>query len=197
MSSLTSRPAVKVSLIAVFTAISLGTNYVMIDIPNVKLMDAFVFIAAFLFGLEVGLGSAVSIWAIYGFANPYGVDDLITLSFLMAGECLYAISGWTLSHTSVARDLLNPGRSYRLRRMSVVFSLIGFQATFAYDILTNFGTYFLRTSSAYQALLIGIITGAPLAILHEGSNLFFFATVVPLAIASTKRSGLLLETNAR
>jgi hypothetical protein len=196
MSSLASRPAVKVSLIAVFTAISLGTNYVMIDIPNVKLMDAFVFIAAFLFGLEVGLGSAVSIWAIYGFANPYGVDDLITLSFLMAGECLYAISGWILSHTKVAKDLMNAGRSYRLLRMSVVFSLIGFQATFAYDILTNFGTYFLRTSSAYQALIIGIITGAPFAILHEGSNLFFFATVVPLAIASTKRSGLLLERKA-
>jgi len=48
-------------LIAVFTALSLGTNYVMIDIPNVKLMDALIFIAAFLFGLEVGLGSAISV----------------------------------------------------------------------------------------------------------------------------------------
>src|SRR2546425_8916396 len=72
--SVSSRPAVKVSLIAVFTAISLGTNFAMIDIPNVKLMDSFVFIAAFLFGLEVGLGSAVSIWGVYGFASPYGGD---------------------------------------------------------------------------------------------------------------------------
>jgi hypothetical protein len=191
MSSLASRPAMKVSLIAVFTAISLGTNYVMIDIPNVKLMDAFVFIGAFLFGLEVGLGSAVSIWAIYGFANPYGVDDLVTLSFLMTGECLYALSGWALSHTSVAKDLLTPGRSYYLLRMSTLFGLVGLQATFAYDVLTNFGTYFLRTSSAYNALIIGMITGAPFALFHEGSNLLFFATVVPLAIASSKRSGVL------
>src|SRR2546425_12271009 len=72
--SVSSRRAVKVSLIAVFTAISLGTNFAMIDIPNVKLMDSFVFIAAFLFGLEVGLGSAVSIWGVYGFASPYGGD---------------------------------------------------------------------------------------------------------------------------
>src|SRR6059036_3162894 len=76
--SVSSRPAVKVSLIAVFTAVSLGTNFAMIDIPNVKLMDAFVFIAAFLFGLEVGLGSAVSVWAVYGFINPWGQADLTT-----------------------------------------------------------------------------------------------------------------------
>src|SRR5712692_3352743 len=155
MSLALSRPAVKVSLISVFTAVSLGTNYVMIDIPNVKLMDAIVFIGAFLFGLEVGLGSAVSIWTVYGFANPYGVDDLITLSFLMTGECLYALSGWALSHTSLAKDLLKQGRAYNLRanvvvdtnylRMSVVFGLIGLLATFTYDVLTNFGTYFLRT----------------------------------------------------
>ncbi len=191
MAHLASRPAVRVSLIAVFTAISLGTNYVMIDIPNVKLMDAFVFIAAFLFGLEVGLGSAVSIWTIYGFVNPYGIDDILTLSFLITGECLYAISGWILSRTSIGRDLLNRGSSYYPGRMSIVVGLIGLQATFAYDVLTNFGTYFLRTSSAYQALLIGMITGAPFALLHEGSNLIFFATVVPLAIAYSKRSGLL------
>ena len=197
MSSLASRPAMKVSLIAVFTAIALGTNYVMIDIPNVKLMDAFVFIAAFLFGLEVGLGSAVSIWTVYGFANPYGIDDILTLSFLITGECLYAFSGWILSRSSIGKSLLNRDSSRYPGRMSIVLGLIGLQATFAYDVLTNFGTYFLRTSSAYQALLIGMITGAPFAIFHEGSNFFFFATVVPLAIAYSRRSGLLIENKPR
>ncbi len=179
----------------------------MIDVPNVKLMDAFVFIAAFLFGLEVGLGSAISIWTVYGFANPYGVDDLVTLSFLMTGECLYALSGWALSRASLAKDLLKRGRPYKFRanvgvdtnyfRTSVVFGLTGLLATFAYDVLTNFGTYFLRTNSAYQALLVGMITGAPFAILHEGSNLIFFATVVPVAIASSKRSGVLLDASSQ
>ncbi len=195
MAPISSRPAMKVSLIAVFTAISLGTNFVMIGIPNVKLMDAFVFIAAFLFGLEVGLGSAASVWAIYGFTSPYGVDDFVTLSFLVTGECLYALSGWALSRATVGRDMFKPG-TYHLTR-SIVFGLVGLQATFAYDVLTNFGTYFLRTSSVYQALLIGMITGAPFAILHELSNLFFFASVVPLAIASFKRSGLAVDTKLK
>src|SRR5213593_2306698 len=196
MASISPRPAVRVCLIAVFTAISLGTNFVMIDIPNVKLMDAFIFIAAFLIGLEVGLGSAVSVWAIYGFTSPYGVDDFATLSFLMTGECLYAFSGWALSRATVGKDLFTSG-SHQLGRISIVFGLVGLQATFAYDVLTNFGSYFLRTSSAYQALLVGMITGAPFAILHEGSNLVFFATVVPLAIASFRRSGLTIENQLK
>jgi hypothetical protein len=184
----------KVALIAVFTAISLGTNYAMIDIPNVKLMDAFVFIAAFLFGLEVGLGSAISIWLIYGFINPWGQADLIGLFFVSLGECFYAVSGVLLSRASVARDVLQTERPYG--RMNLLFGLIGFQATFVYDVLTNFGTYIVRTSSPYQALIIGMITGAPFAILHEGSNLFLFATVVPIAIAASKRMGLPIRSSA-
>ncbi len=214
----------RTALIPVFTALSLATNYAMIDIPNVKLMDAFVFIAAFLFGLEVGLGTAISIWAVYGFINPYGQDDLTLLLFLMTGECLYAIAGALLSRTSIARELiakliqtrtidsqsieygmdpemgtlsqittrarnlLNNARPYR--NMSLLFGLIGFQATFAYDVLTNFGSWVFKTNSLYQALVVGMITGVPFAILHEASNLVFFATVVPPAIAAAKRVGL-------
>jgi uncharacterized membrane protein len=199
----------------------------MIDIPNVKLMDAFVFIAAFLFGLRVGLGTAISIWAVYGFINPYGQDDLTLLLFLMTGECLYAVAGALLSRTSVAQELmakqiqaktinkqsvkydvhpetgslsriknragnlLNNARPYG--RMSLLFGLIGFQATFAYDVLTNFGSWIFKTSSLYQALIVGMITGVPFAILHEASNLVFFATVVPPAIAAAKRVGLQIQ----
>lgn len=200
----------KVAVIAVFTALSLGTNYAMIDLPNVKLMDALVFIAAFLFGLRVGVGSAISIWAVYGFVNPYGQADFVTLVFVMLGECFYAVSGALLSRTAVARDLVARDllrlqvriygrmniRLMDLRlylRMIVVFGLTGLQATFAYDVLTNFGSWLFKTSSIYQALIIGIITGAPFAVLHEGSNLLFFATVVPSALAASKRLGLITE----
>src|SRR5437773_11714968 len=203
----------------------------MIDIPNVKLMDAFVFIAAFLFGLEVGLGTAISIWAVYGFINPYGQDDLTLLLFLMTGECLYALAGALLSRTSIARELIakliqtrtidnqsieygmdpemgtlsqittrarnlfNNARPYR--NMSLLFGLIGFQATFAYDVLTNFGSWVFKTNSLYQAFIIGNITGVPFAILHESSNIVFFAIVVPLAIATSHRAGLVVQDQAQ
>ena len=183
----------------------------MIDLWNIKLMDSLIFIAAFLFGLQVGLGTAVSTWIVYGFLNPYGQDDPVLLAFLISGECFYAIAGALLSRATITKDLLktnqhqSPNRRLakpsdrlgQLRgflmpygKMSLLFGLIGFQATFAYDILTNFGSWVFKTTSLYQAFLIGIITGVPFAILHETSNLIFFATVVPLGIVTARRLGL-------
>lgn len=176
------------ALVPTFAALSLATNYAMIDLLNVKLMDALIFIAAFLFGLEVGLGSAVLTWSVYGFVNPYGQDDLILLSFLVIGECFYAVSGALLRRASIGRELMNGNHQYR--GSALVFGLVGFLATFAYDILTNFGSWMFKASSLYQALVIGTVTGVPFAILHEASNFVFFSTVVPLAIIASKRVGL-------
>jgi len=224
-----SNPPVKVALIAVFTALSLGTNYAMIDLWNIKLMDALVFIAAFFFGIQVGLASAISIWIVYGFINPYGQADPVLLLFLITGECFYAIAGTLARRASVTRDLLrrrnskltataeeserwprksrfaryaHVTRSYFHRvhvsvfpygRLSLLFGLIGFQTTFAYDVLTNFGSFVGKTNSLYQAFIIGNITGVPFAILHESSNIVFFAIVVPLAIATSHRAGLVVQ----
>src|SRR5947199_10639552 len=92
----------------------------------------------------------------------------------------------TLSQiTTRARNLFNNALPYR--NMTLLFGLIGFQATFAYDVLTNFGSWVFKTNSLYQALVVGMITGVPFAILHEASNLVFFATVVPPAIAAAIR----------
>jgi hypothetical protein len=213
----------------------------MIDLWNIKLMDAFVFIASFLFGIQVGLGSAVSIWIVYGFINPYGQADPILLLFLISGESFYAIAGALIKRTSVIRELLKsvhlrpvqmsgapkpiaifesePGtqgvsfhrciralRSYLhwiyrailpYGRLSLLFGLIGFQTTFAYDIITNFGSWIFRTNSLYQALIVGIITGVPFAALHESSNVIFFATVVPLAIGAFNRHEAATQTGFR
>jgi len=44
----------KVSLIALLTAVSVATDYLLVGVPNVKLMDGLVFLGANLFGFEVG-----------------------------------------------------------------------------------------------------------------------------------------------
>jgi hypothetical protein len=191
------RASTRATLVAVFTALALATNYALIALPNIKLMDALVFIAAFLFGLRLGIGVAVSTWLVYGFVNPYGQADFILLSFLITGECFYALAGAALSKTFVTRDLLSENRAQRrpspvfaYSKLGLVFALVGFQATFAYDLLTNFGTWIFKTNSLYQAFVIGIITGAPFAVLHEVSNIVFFGTVAPVVIVTAKRFGL-------
>jgi uncharacterized membrane protein len=177
-------PIVRLTLVPVFSALSLSTNYAMISIPNVKLMDALVFIAAFLFGVEIGIGTAIVSWGVYGFVNPYGQAGFPLILFLMAGECFYAIAGAVLKRTALARDLLKGISAYGTT--SVVFGIVGLVATFAYDLVTNFATYLFLASSLYQALLIGVITGAPFAIVHELSNLFFFAVVAPGVIVASR-----------
>jgi hypothetical protein len=179
-----SAPTTKVALISVLTALSLGTNYLMIDVPNVKLMDSIVFIGAFLFGLDVGVATGTSIWLVYGFVNPYGQDSLILLSFLIAGESFYAIAGALLKRTRAATQFLTGGN---YRHATIVFGGLGLVTTFAYDALTNFGDKLPFTNSLYQAFLIGMITGAPFALFHELSNVAFFATIVPGALYATRR----------
>jgi hypothetical protein len=191
------RTSTKATLVAVFAALSLATNYALIALPNIKLMDAFVFIAAFLFGLRLGIGVATSTWLVYGFVNPYGQADFILLTFLIGGECFYAVAGAALSRTFVTRDLLRESRRQwrpapvlAFSKVGLVFALVGFQATFAYDLLTNFGSWIFKANSPYQAFVIGIITGAPFAVLHEVSNIVFFGTVAPVVIVTAKRFGL-------
>lgn len=177
------RASIKVALIAVFTGLSLGTNYVLIDLPNVKVMDALVFVSAFMFGLDVGIGVAVFSRLVYA-VNPWGTAPVDLLLFLMLGETFYAFAGFLLSKTTIATSLLE-GRE--LRQGGIILGIAGLVSTFAYDVLTNFASYVFVTASLLNALLIGMATGAPLAIVHEVSNLIFFATVAPLAIVAGRR----------
>lgn len=212
------RPSTRAMIVAVFTALSLATNYALISFQNIKLMDTLVFIVAFLFGVRLGIGVAVSSWLVYGLVNPNGIDGPVILSFLILGECFYALSGAILSKTSVGQDIsrtkptdessrivrkTNVFRKtvLRIRKLnltrSFVFALVGLQATFGYDLLTNFASWLFLTTSLYQAFIIGNIVGAPFSVAHEGSNAIFFATVAPAVILATRRMGMGFHSRGR
>ena len=182
-----SSPIIKPTMIAVFTAEALASNYAMTGLPNIKIMDALIFIAAFLFGSSVGIGIAASTWAVYGFVNPYGQAGFPLIIFLIVGECFYAIGGAALRRTAIAKQLLAEKRASSDLGIIFIFGVAGLALTFAYDVLTNFATYMFLANSLYQALLVGMITGAPFALTHELSNLIFFAAVSPAAILAARR----------
>ena len=186
--SVLDRRSLKVMITAVFTALALATNYALIGIPNVKIMDTLVFIAAFFFGFRLGVGVAASIWLVYGFVNPNGVDSFLMLSFLIVGECFYALAGLALRKSFVAQEFVKGTKEYQ--RLSIVFGLVGLLSTFAYDALTNFGSWVFKTSSLYQDFVFGNIIGAPFSIAHEASNVLFFATVAPAIVVAATRLGL-------
>src|SRR5436309_7008787 len=182
------RRSTKAMIVAVFTALALATNYALSGVYNVKVMDALVFIVAFLFGVRLGIGVGTSIWLVWGFVNPSGVDDLITFSFVVVGESFYVLAGAILRRTSIAQSLLQRGGS-SFRQLGLVFALVGLLSTFSYDVFTNFGSWLFLTSSSYEAFVRGNIIGAPFSVAHEASNTVFFATVAPTIIVSIRRLG--------
>ncbi|HEV2120856.1 MAG TPA: hypothetical protein VGS11_12240 [Candidatus Bathyarchaeia archaeon] len=182
------RPSTKVLVVAVFTSLSLATDYAMSGFQNIKMMDTLVFLSAFLFGFRPGIGVALLTRFVFGLVNPIGPADPITLLFIMTGECFFAIAGAMLRRTVAVSSFPRGSRDYG--RLSLVLSSVGLLATFAFDILTNFGSWLFETNSLYQALLIGNIVGAPFSIAHEASNVVFFATIAPAVVVAATRLGL-------
>ncbi len=200
---------VKVALVAVFTALSLGTNYAMISLPNIKLMDTFVFVAAFLFGLRVGVGVGVLTWLVYGFVNPYGLAGPM-LFFLMIGESFYAVAGALFRRTGLSERRLRTESSHtgltadgqvyqsRMSWSFIILGVTGLFAALAYDVFTNTTTWLLQLydpsrsigTLLFQAVIVGLITmnfPLPMGLMHQISDMFFFATVAPLAIKATRK----------
>src|SRR5437867_11417334 len=128
-SSVSDSRSTKVMITSVFTALALATNYALIGIPNVKIMDTLVFIAALFFGCRLGIGVAASIWLVYGFVNPNGVDTFRMLSFPMVGEGFYAFAGVALKKSFVTSGLVTGSKEYQ--RVSSIFGLVGLRSTFA------------------------------------------------------------------
>lgn len=166
-------------LVIMLTSINLASNYAMIGIPNVKFMDLIVFISGYSIGLIPGVLVGVLTWLIYGTLNPWGFNLIILVATCLS-ETIYAIFGWLSRRFNLASDISPSlkvnGGNYWL--MSLKFGIIGFFATFLYDLITNIASVVIVGLPPIMA----IITGAWFAIIHEVSNfLFFFSCGIPLA----------------
>ena len=163
------------SLIAVLSAVSIATNYTLLPLPNVKLMDAIVFVSGMCLGLVPGLAVAVTTWIVYGSINPLGYS-VPTLIIVALSECIFAILGFAMTKTRASNDV----RAMIIER-SVILGVAGFFATLAYDLITNAAYGWLFYGSPW----LGLVTmnfPLPLGLIHEVSNALFFAIVVPLLV---------------
>ncbi|MEM2151273.1 MAG: hypothetical protein QXJ13_07765 [Candidatus Bathyarchaeia archaeon] len=174
------------SLIVLMTSVSLASNYAMIYIPNVKFMDLFVFVSGYLMGLIPGIMVGILIWLVYGTLNPLGFN-LIILAATCLGETLYATAGWLSAKFELCpnvRSLMELDKK-ELWLINLKFGIIGFFATFFYDLFTNIVSVVIVGLPP----LMAIISGAPFAAAHEISNFFFFFFgCSPLIVAIKKLS---------
>ena len=155
---------------AVMTAACLATNYALVGVPNVKLMNLLVFASGFLFGTKVGVSVAVLTWLIYGTLNPYGFCLPILLA-TAASETIYGLAGGLLRNSRGPGWLEEDGLAWSGYKLAV----LGFSLTAAYDLLTN-----LAFSLTFGIpFLLALAYGAWFAIVHEVSNAALFAACTP------------------
>ena len=166
-------PARKASMLAMFTAAAVATNYLLIGVVNVKFMDLIVFTGGYLYGVGFGATLGAMVWLVYGTVNPYGFN-LPTLAATILGEALYGVAGGLLRRGMGVRPGWGPDA-----RLGVV----GFMLTFVYDLFTN-------VVSAYVAgipVAVALIGGVPFALAHQVSNAVFFSVGIPPLIQAVKR----------
>lgn len=171
----------KIAVIATLAALSIATNYALIGVSNIKLMDFIVFIGGFCFGPFVGVSIGVLSWLVYGVLNPQGFVPLVWLA-TMSAESVYGIVGGFIGKTMGANDF-HGQRLWQRLKLIIFFATMGFLPTVVYDLVTN-----VAYASAFNVpIAIAIFVGAPYTVLHEFANAAIFGICsVPMIMALGK-----------
>lgn len=154
----------KVSTVATLTGLCIATNYVLVGIHQVKVMDFVVFVGGFCLGPPAGALIGILSWLVYGTINPYGFVPQVWLA-TMFSEAIYGLVGGLLG----SKFALTNFNGVRLR-VGIFFGAIGFILTFFYDLVTN-----VVWASVFDvSIIVAIFFGAPFTILHQVSNAAIF-----------------------
>jgi len=176
-------PVKKLSFIAIMTSLCITTNYLLIGIPNIKVMDLFVFVSGYVMGSLSGALVGVLTWLVYGTINPYGFN-LPTLVATCIGESFYGIFGGLSAKLSLK---VIPEQAHidskSLFIGSLKLGILGFLITFMYDLFTNVVTAFVFEIPLFAWIILGV----PFIITHVLSNFFFFFLVGGLLINTLKK----------
>ena len=73
----------RTAFIAILAALCIGTNYVLLPLPNVKLMDVIVFTVSLSMGIIPAVAVASVAWLVYGTLNPLGLAIPILVTVVL------------------------------------------------------------------------------------------------------------------
>lgn len=155
----------KVAIVANMTALALLGNYSLVGIPNVELGSVVIFITALVFGLPMGIWTALLTSIIFSTINPWG-PFIPQIWFTQ-------MIGWL--YVAMVGGLLGGKKPDRYQKRPVMFVVGAFLAA-VFDLVTNIG-YSLVYNVPYA---LAIVLGLPFMIVHVVSNAFILAFVVPI-----------------
>ncbi len=172
-----------IAIVAVFTALVVGTDFALAPFINIKLWDTIVFVVSFAFGFKKGAAVAVLSELIWSFVSPWGPAGVIT-PFLIGGELLFAAAGWGAS------------RAWKLEGKGIYSVSLFIGATmaicaFIWDFEVNAVTALiwswphLALPNLVAVEVAGFLFPAPMA--HEMLDLVLGTLVVPVTILMIPR----------
>lgn len=167
----------EVAVIAISTALIIGSDYALAEAVNIKLMDTVVFVVAFLFGFRMGAVVGILSETIWSFASTWGVAGALT-PFLAGGELLFAIAGWGASKVWKGEvKVLGPTSLYFGSLLAICAFAWDFETNAASAVLYLWPNLTVGEFFAYQ------LQGTAFFVLHELSDFAFGFSVAPAAIA--------------
>jgi uncharacterized membrane protein len=157
----------RIAVIAILAALIIGTNYAMMPLYNIKLMDIIVFVSGFCFGPFTGGLIGCFSWAVYGTLNPLGFSLPIWLATMLS-ESIYGVVGGMISKALKGNSGGFKGQQLNL---CIFFGTLGVFLTVTYDVITNIVFGYVTGWSILFAVIVGFV---PFGLIHVISNAFFF-----------------------
>jgi LytS/YehU family sensor histidine kinase len=162
--------SIKVTMTAIFTALAIGSSYILAPLINIEVMSVLLFIAGFLYGKFIGSFVGLLSSLIYYGWNPFGVSPLPIYLVCVGCMTFIGLVGGLLKPAQTQEHQLEINRSNIFK-----IALIGFLYTFLFDLTTNivFGWIYYGGN-----ILLAFITGFPFIIIHIVCNTTLFALLV-------------------
>ncbi len=166
------------------TALIVGSNFALADIPNLKLDGALVFLTTLVFGAYAGASVAALSELTWSQVSPWGASGGYLLPFLLSAELLYVVAGL------LAKKLMGGSLEGSRQNGILLGGVLGI-FTFAWDVWTNLGTAVLSTSMTPGAILFVEFNPLALAfnVTHELSNLILGSVFVPATLGLLPKVG--------
>ena len=161
---------------SLLTALAITTDYAMLPLANIKLMDTIVFVSGLVFGLNVGVSVGALTWLVYGSVNPLGSAGGPLLLILIVSETVYAILG------SLARKVFSFEESSVSAR-SLFWGCLGLIGALIYDLVTIIVPTML-TGASFVVAVASLVPAVPFMLAHEISDFVFFAAVGPILVST-------------
>ncbi len=165
-----------VAVVVVFTAMIVGSDFVLSPWVNIKLMDTLVFVVAFVFGFKDGAAVAILSETTWSFVSPWGMAGPMT-PFLVGGELLFAVAGWWSARVWGDRSrLLTPN--------SLFIGAIMLICAFVWDFETNTATALVGfwPGLTFKDFLATQVSGVLFSVAHEEADFVLGTLFAPVAI---------------